>query len=309
MENIQTAPERSQFSLWMQAVRPFSFTASLIPILIGMALAIINPIAVINWALFPIVLIGGILLQAGTNLVSEYYDLQKGVDRTDTLGSSRVLVDGLMEPKKVLRAGIFCFVATFLMGMILVQQRGLPIFILGIVGILGGMFYTGKPIGYKYLALGDILVFFLMGPLMVIGSYFSLTGLFSWDIFQISIPIGLLVTAIMHANNIRDIKDDTKANAKTMASVLGIKTAKIYYFALELAAYLTILSLYLIGTLEVWALIVFISIIPAIANMKEIAKAEVENPEKVMMIDVKTAQHHLLFGVLLIIGLILSKYF
>lgn len=309
MENIQTAPERTQLSLWMQAVRPFSFTASLIPILIGMTLAIINPVSVINWALFPIVLIGGILLQAGTNLVSEYYDLQKGVDRKDTLGSSRVLVDGLMEPKKVLRAGILCFVATFLMGMILVQQRGLPIFILGIVGILGGMFYTGKPIGYKYLALGDILVFFLMGPLMVIGSYFSLTGLFSWDIFQISIPIGLLVTAIMHANNIRDIKDDTKANAKTMASVLGIKTAKIYYFALELAAYLTILSLYLIGTLEVWTLIVFISIIPAIANMKEIAKAEVENPEKVMMIDVKTAQHHLLFGLLLIIGLILSKYF
>lgn len=309
MENIQSASERTQFSLWMQAVRPFSFTASLIPILIGMALAIINPIAVINWALFPIVLIGGILLQAGTNLVSEYYDLEKGVDREDTLGSSRILVEKLMEPKKVLRAGILCFVATFLMGMILVQQRGLPIFILGIVGILGGMFYTGKPIGYKYLALGDILVFFLMGPLMVIGSYFSLTGLFSWDIFQISIPIGLLVTAIMHANNIRDIKDDTKANAKTMASVLGIKTAKIYYFALELAAYLTILSLYLIGTLEVWALIVFISIIPAMANMKEIAKAEVENPEKVMMIDVKTAQHHLLFGVLLIVGLILSKYF
>lgn len=309
MENIQTAPERTQFSLWMQAVRPFSFTASLIPILIGMALAITNPVSVINWALFPIVLIGGILLQAGTNLVSEYYDLQKGVDRTDTLGSSRVLVDGLMEPQKVLRAGMLCFVVTFLMGMVLVMERGLPIFILGIVGILGGMFYTGKPIGYKYLALGDILVFFLMGPLMVIGSYFSLTGLFSWDIFQISIPIGLLVTAIMHANNIRDIKDDTKANAKTMASVLGIKTAKIYYFALELAAYLTILSLYLIGTLEVWTLIVFISIIPAIANMKEIAKAEVENPEKVMMIDVKTAQHHLLFGVLLIVGLILSKYF
>jgi len=309
MENIQTAPERSQLSLWVQAVRPFSFTASLIPILLGMALAILEPNARILWGLFPIVVIGGILLQAGTNLVSEYYDLHKGVDRIETLGSSRVLVEKLIDPRSVLKAGLYCFATAFLLGLILVEFRGVPIFILGIIGILGGMFYTGKPVGYKYLALGDIFVFFLMGPLMVIGSYFSLTGLFSWKIFQISIPIGLLVTAIMHANNIRDIKHDSLANVRTIASVVGIKTAKIYYYALKLCAFASILVLYVIGTLEVWSLIVFISIIPAIANMKEISKAEVANPEKVMIIDVKTAQHHMLFGLLLIVGLILSKFF
>ena len=79
------------------------------------------------------------------------------------------------------------------------------------------LFYTGKPIGYKYIALGDFLVFTLMGPLMVIGSYYVLTGDYNTNVLYVSLPVGFLVAAILHANNLRGIVHDTQANVKTLA--------------------------------------------------------------------------------------------
>ena len=93
------------------------------------------------------------------------------MDRPHTYGSSRVLVEGLLTPKEVLTGGIVLFAAGFALGLTMVFFRGAPVFWLGVVGLLGGYFYTGNPVGYKYIALGDFLVFTLMGPLMVIGSY------------------------------------------------------------------------------------------------------------------------------------------
>src|SRR6056300_1379259 len=199
--------KRSKSSLVMQAARPFSFSASVIPVLVGAVFALVN-YDLVMWELLPVVLFASILLHAGTNLVSEYYDLKNGIDRENTFGSSKVLVDNLLEPKEVLKYGYISFFLGFLLGMILVYYHGLPILALGLIGIAGGIFYTGKPIGYKYLAFGDVLVFLLMGPLMVIGTYFSLAGHFDWNVAILSLPVGFLVTAILNANNTRDIMHD-----------------------------------------------------------------------------------------------------
>ncbi len=299
--------ERSKFSLIMQAVRPFSFSASVVPVLVGAVFALVN-YDVVLWELLPVILIASVLLHAGTNFVSEYYDLKNGIDREDTFGSSKVLVDKLLKPKEVLKYGYISFFLGFLLGMILVYYHGLPILALGLLGIAGGVFYTGKPIGYKYLALGDVLVFLLMGPLMVIGTYFSLTGHFEWSVALLSLPIGFLVTAILNANNIRDIMHDGEAKIKTIATLIGIKSSKKEYYFLIIGAYLSVIIMAATGVVSYWALLILISFPVALKNMKEISTAKVSSPENVAMLDIKTAQLHTQFGILLTIGILISYF-
>ena len=111
-------------------------------------------------------------------------------------------------------------------GLVFIAVRGWPILAIGVVGLLGGYFYTAKPVGLKYLALGDLSVFVLMGPLMVVGAYLVMTGEYHHRVLLVSLPIGCLVTAILHANNTRDILHDRQAKVRTMANLLGHRGAR-----------------------------------------------------------------------------------
>lgn len=159
---------RYSLKTWLLAARPFSFTASATPVLLGSALAFYQT-GGFSWPLFFAALISGMMIHAGTNMVSDYFDYKKGVDRVDTFGGSRVIVDGKLRDRDALIGGLVAFGIAILIGVYLLTQRGWPIVMFGMVGILGGYFYTGGPLGYKYRALGEFLVFTLMGPLMVWG--------------------------------------------------------------------------------------------------------------------------------------------
>jgi 1,4-dihydroxy-2-naphthoate octaprenyltransferase len=299
---------RSKLSIWAQAVRAFSFTASLVPVLVGGMLAL-NYDGEVAWGLFPLVIICSVMYQAATNLISEYFDYKKGVDQDYTFGSSRVIVDGLLSPRQVLTGGWIIFLVSVALGLILVAFRGLPILILGIIGLAGGYFYSGRPVGFKYFALGDILVFILMGPLMVIGSYFTLTGDYNSTVLLVSLPVGCLVSAILHANNTRDIVHDAAAGARTFANLLGHSGAKIEYLILVLGAYLIVLLLVLSKTIPIWSLFVFLSIPIALKNIKTILSSQPGQPQAIAMIDLQTAQLHFLFGILLSLSLVISAIF
>jgi 1,4-dihydroxy-2-naphthoate octaprenyltransferase len=225
------------------------------------------------------------------------------VDRDYTFGSSRVIVDGLLAASDVLRGGLTAFALGIGLGLVLVAVRGVPMLALGAAGLVGGFFYCGAPIGYKYRALGDPLVFLLMGPLMVIGSYYALTGTYSSSVLWASLPIGFLVTAILHANNLRDIAHDRDAGVMTVAGVIGHGAAKLQYYGLLAAAYLSVGVMVARGTLPAWALIVLLSLPPAIRNLRAIAASRADAPQEVALIDVRTAQHHLLFGLLLTLSI------
>lgn len=294
-------------AVWLQAVRAFSFTASTVPVLLGSVLAYSYQPTINLW-LFPLILVCAILLHAATNLISDYYDFKNGLDSEDTYGSSGVLTKGWLQPKSLLRAGILLFATGFLLGLTLVYLRGWPMLILGLIGIFGGYTYCGG-IGYKYLGLGDLLVFFLMGPMMVLGTFFAFTGQYNWEVFLISLPIGFLVTAILVANNIRDIRDDLAANVKTVSNMIGMKGAKIEYYALEGLAYLSVIAMVIGGVVSPWALVILLSLPPAVKNIKMISTARRDKPNEIAMIDVQTAQHHFLFGLLLSVGLVLATIF
>ncbi|OGC76889.1 MAG: 1,4-dihydroxy-2-naphthoate octaprenyltransferase [candidate division Zixibacteria bacterium RBG_16_50_21] len=289
----------------MQAVRAFSFTASMTPVLLGGMLALTFD-GEVAWRLYPIVIICSLLYHAATNLISDYFDFKRQVDRDYTFGSSRVLVEGLLTPKQILAASWLLFGIATALGFILIAERGFPMLVLGVVGLLGGYLYTGNPVGYKYVALGDFLVFTLMGPLMVIGSYFALTGSYSSTVLFASLPIGFLVAAILHANNTRDIIHDAEAKVKTLANILGHRAAKVEYYVLVFGAYLSIIIMVFTKTISPWSLLVLLSLPPALKNIKAIAASQPGKPENIAILDVQTAQLHLLFGLLFSISLILQ---
>ncbi|HET6489683.1 MAG TPA: 1,4-dihydroxy-2-naphthoate octaprenyltransferase [Syntrophales bacterium] len=300
---------RNLLSVWFQAARPFSLTASVLPVVIGAVLAatVDGPV---DWPLFPLIVACSLLFHIGTNMVSDYFDYSRGVDRDETFGSSRVLIEGLLTPKQLLAAGVILFAVGFSLGLLLVAVRGWPIFILGVIGLLGGWFYTGGPVAYKYVALGDILVFVLMGPLMVIGSFLALTGGFSMTVLYASLPVGCLVAAILHANNLRDITHDARANIKTMAMVLGLPAAKAIYLGLVVGAYLVVLVMVLGKLVTPLALAVLITLPLAVRNVKAVLASVPGRPETIAMGDVMTAQLHLafctLFGIAIFIGTFLK---
>jgi 1,4-dihydroxy-2-naphthoate octaprenyltransferase len=178
---------------------------------------------------------------------------------------------------------------------------------LGIVGIVGGFFYTGRPIGYKYVALGDIFIFLLYGPAIVTGTFYALTGMFFTEVLLISIPLGLLVTGILQANNLRDIINDRKANIKTLATVFGEGFAKGEYVFLIMGAYLTVILLVVFNVLSFWSLLVFLSLPVALKNLNMIKGVKIEDTGKIAMLDAMTAQLTLMFGVLLSISIVITK--
>ena len=299
--------ERSKFSIWIQAVRAFSFTASSVPVLLGAALALNYP-GKVMWVLLPVVFFAGLLIHAATNLVSDYYDYKKGVDKDYTFGSSGVIVQGLLPAKQILIGGLVLFAITATLGILLVVVRGLPMLIIGLIGLIGGYLYTGHPWGYKYYGLGDFLVFILMGPLMVIGSYYALTGHYHYYVLLISLPVGFLVAAILQANNTRDIKHDKEAGVKTLENILGHKAAKVAYCFSVLAAYLSVALMVIFKILPVWSLAVVLTLPPALKIIKKLAKSRPDKPEEIATIDVETAQLHFGFGLLLIISVVVFHF-
>lgn len=296
----------SKGAIYFQAVRAFSFPASMVPCLLGAMLAMLSG-ASVTWWLMPFIALSLILLHAASNVTTDYDDYNHGVDREETLGGSRVLVQKLLQPKQMLTFGLILFAFAVVVGIPIIMERGITILILGLAGILGGYFYTAKPFSFKYHALGDILIFLMYGPAIVAGTYYALTGTFSWMTVYVAIPPGLLITGILHANNLRDIIHDRKANIKTLATVFGEGFAKGEYIFLIAGAYLTVVLLVVFNILPIWSLLVFLSAPIAMKNLNQIKGVKIEDTGKIAMLDAMTAQLTLMFGVLLSISIIITK--
>jgi 1,4-dihydroxy-2-naphthoate octaprenyltransferase len=292
-----------QIVLWCRAVRPFSFTASSIPVLVGAVWAF-HEKSPANWLLLPLIWLAALSIHAATNLVSEYFDYIKG---DISYGSSRVIVEGLLSPRQFLVGGLVMFAVTAAFGLLFAALRGWPILAIGFVGMIGGYFYTATPVGYKYLGLGDVMVFILMGPLMVIGSYFVLTGTYNHNVLLVSLPIGCLVAAILSGNNLRDILHDKQAGIATLAGRIGHRWAKWEYSALDASSYLITIILVLLHILPPWSLLTLLSAPLAYNCIRQALTSRPDQPEKLALIDIKTAQLHLVFGVLLIAGILVPS--
>ncbi len=287
-----------------EIVRPFAYTASVIPVLAGGALAAVD--GRFSWLPFLAALAGGVLLHSGTNIVNEIYDVRKGVDTITSPRASHAIVKGRLTERGAFVLAIGAFILAVVVGLYLVALRGPTIVALGLIGVVGGAGYTAPPFQYKYHALGVPIVFVLMGPLMVAGTYFAITGSWAAQAFVLSVPVGLLVAAILHGNEWRDISEDTRAGIVTLSSRLGREWAHYSYVALVLGAYIT-LGLAVAFRLLPPATLLAILSLPFLAQVVRSAELGATGQARaIAMIDLQTARLHLAFGALLVAGVLLS---
>jgi len=297
--------------LWWRAVRPFSFTVSVVPPVLGGIIAgLENPGLDFNWFHFLLTLIGCVLAHAGANLLSDYFDYKKRVDREGTFGSSGVLVEKLMQPGEILFGAWVALGIAALIGVYLILSipNGLFLFWLILIGGALAVFYTAGPISFKYHALGDFAVFISFGSAMVLGAYFVQAHHFSWAPVLYAIPIALLVDAVLHGNNLRDIENDKAVDIKTVPIIVGEKSAKTIYYGLIFGAYLTTLILVAVAEMPVVTLLTFLSLPLALKLVKMVRDKEKLPVQQFAMIDAATAQFHTAFSLLLLVAL-LVQYF
>lgn len=306
------------FALWMMAARAYSFPASIIPVLFGSMLAVLlNPGLKFNFLNFLLCLIGCILVQIGTNLINDIYDYDKGIDKEDKElgiphGGSMVISMGLVSINQMKKGAVISLFVALLIGVYLYLQAGSWILYLAIFGLLSAIFYTAKPLALKYKALGDLQVIISFGLGMTLGAYIVQTGQFSYLPLLFAIPIGLLIDAILHSNNIRDIYFDGKFGVKTLPILVGEKVSiKLYYFMI-LGAYLCLIIFVLMNLLPYFALLALITLPLALRSVKMAndfpaeGLARFEYGTKHIMM---TAQLNMMFGLTLVLGLLISYLF
>jgi 1,4-dihydroxy-2-naphthoate octaprenyltransferase len=289
---------------WMEIIRPFSLTASVVPVSAAGALA--AAAHRFSWPLFLMALAAGVLLQVGTNVTNEIYDVRRGLDEITTPNASQALVTGRVHERAAFLLSGLAFAAVAVIGAALIVIRGWPVAVIGIVGLIGGWGYTAPPLQYKYRAAGLPLVFLLMGPLMVLGGYFAVTGRLSVAAAVASLPIGMLVAAILQGNEWRDIADDARAGISTISIKAGRRVAHSLYVALLVGAFLTLAVAVAVGLLPRLSLLALLSLPLLVRALRASELGASGQQRSIAMIDLQTAQLHASFGLLMVAGIAIS---
>src|SRR3954463_7506655 len=233
------------------AARPRTLPAGVAPVLVGTALAITE--GTFHWLRFVAALLGAVFIQVGANLSNDYSDARRGADTEDRLGPVRVTAGGLVPPRQVLVATYVSFGLAVLCGVYLIAVAGWVILLIGAASILAGVLYTGGPRPYGYEGLGEVFVFLFFGLVAVTGSYYVQIQELPWVAFALAVPVGLIASAILVVNNVRDLETDRRAGKRTLAVRLGRERTRRLYAAMLAAAYLALGGIAL--GLTVWVLL------------------------------------------------------
>jgi 1,4-dihydroxy-2-naphthoate octaprenyltransferase len=281
---------------WWIALRPFSYPASIVPVLVGTAVAADEDFRPL---LFLLALAGSVLIQAGTNLATDFFDFADGVQPTATLGG--VIQRGLITSGAVHRAAIGCFAAGAVCGLAIVAFTGWPVLAAGFASVLAGYFYTARPIAYGRRGLGEVMVFFFMGVLMVMASAYVQVEHLSWEQFWASLPVALLVADILHANNLRDIENDRARGKVTIAGLIGRPAADAVYLAITYGSFVVVVACVATGALP-WETLACLLALPwAVSASRALAERDAVALNKLVR---GTAGLHMRFGLLLAAGFV-----
>jgi 1,4-dihydroxy-2-naphthoate polyprenyltransferase len=283
---------------WMLAVRVPTLSAAVVPVLVGTALAI--PRASV--LTFAVVLCAALAIQIGTNLTNDLFDFQKGADTGERLGPVRVVQAGLLSQKQVGRAGAISFAVAALLGLYLVKLGGWPILLVGLASIASGIAYTAGPWPLGYHGLGDVFVFVFFGVLAVAGTFYLQAGWLGGAALTASLPVAMLVTAILVVNNVRDVATDLQAGKRTLAVRLGPQAARVEYALLVFGAYATVAAMVLAGIASSWAILPWLTLPLGAGLVRAVWRGEGAALNPILR---RTAALHLVFGVLLAAGFLL----
>ncbi len=298
----------SKVKTYILETRPWSFSMTIISVTLGAVPAVYSNR--FDWLLYVLVLIGMLGAHGASNVINDYFDVKNKVDLPESPTAryrEHYLLKGVLTPGKVLTLSIVLYAVAGAIAVYLIILRGLPILYITAAGAFLSFFYTGGPVKYKYRALGEIAVFFAWGPLMLLGTYYAVTG--SWEGFLlplwISVPQGLWVTLVILANNMKDTDFDGSVGIKTAGTLLSRKRAGILFASITFFIYGIIVLEAGLGIIPFYSLVTF-AVLPMSLRLISVLKNSEEIPADA---DPRTAQLGTIFGVLFIISLVIPLVF
>jgi 1,4-dihydroxy-2-naphthoate polyprenyltransferase len=288
--------------IWLMAARPRTLPAAVAPVLVGTSLAITDD--VFHPLAFVAALLGAIFIQVGTNLSNDYSDARRGADAEDRLGPVRVTAGGLVPPRQVLVATYITFGLAVACGAYLIAVAGPLLLAIGAASILAGVLYTGGPRPYGYEGLGEVFVFLFFGIVAVAGSYYVQEKTLPWEAFACALPVGLLASAILVVNNVRDLESDRRAGKRTLAVRLGRERTRALYSAMLVGAYVTAPLPWAFGSMDAWLLVCWATI-PLALRVNAVVRTHTDGPSLNAAL-ARTGATQLLFCVLYAAGILAS---
>lgn len=300
---------------WLVITRAPFLTAIIVPVLLGASWAVYRGLVQpFPWDLFLIALLAGIFLHISANTFNDYFDWKSGTDQANNeyflpySGGSRSIELGLISEKALFRVALASLSIASLLGLILALRSGPSVLLFGIVGALSSYFYTAPPLRLAARkGFGELLIGLNFGPLVTAGTVFALTGSVTLPDFLIGIPVGLLTTAILWINQFPDEASDRQSGKINLVVLLGKKQARWGYLALLAAAFGLLLYWFAVGLLPLGALLILASL-PLAIYAGRIAIAEYDQ-RTLVRANVATIQLQLAFGLLMVVGLLVSSYF
>ncbi len=265
----------SAVRIWVMAARVRTLPAAIAPVLVGTSLALGS--GSFRALAFVAALLGAVFIQVGTNLSNDYSDARRGADTEDRLGPVRVTAGGLVPPRQVLIATYATFGLSILCGAYLISVAGWGLLAVGAASILAGVLYTGGPRPYGYEGLGELFVFLFFGIVAVAGSYYVQVQHLPWQAFTCAVPVGLLASAILVVNNVRDIDTDRRAGKRTLAVRLGRARTRTLYTAMLTIAFLTAPLPWLLGSMTAWLLLPWVAL-PLAVSLTRTVRTRIDGP-------------------------------
>lgn len=284
-------------SQWLRSIRAFSLTATAIPVLLATVIALAYPAAAANtvvWWTIPLFALSALLLHMGTNVLNDYYDYVHGVDGEDDPDPTHPITHGVASPRFMQISGHLYFLLGIVAGVSIAAVRG-PVFLgLGLGGALLAYAYTSRFVSLKYLALGDITVFLLMGPGLVVMGTWAMASIVSIVPALLSLPVAFMVTAILHANNLRNIDTDRDAGIRTLAIAIGERASRVLMAALVVATWVSIAVVALTRVAPILSLATLLTAPLGLAMITRVRRAA--TPSDLMTLPIDAARMHLLSG-------------
>ncbi|HOX16967.1 MAG TPA: prenyltransferase [Spirochaetales bacterium] len=303
MTLFERSPSALIRDLW-KASRPLSLSLALYATSVPAALAVrdglIGPGAgPRGWLLLALVTMAGLAIQGATNFINDFFECGQKAAPPSTrmirfLGKEREAFSVL-----VFLAGLACFGLAGLIGLYLVATGSRHLLWVGALGLAGGYGYTGEPVVYKRFALGAILSFVLMGPLMNLGAWLGYGGALSWRPILLSLPVSLLVPAMMFSNEIRDVERDAALGIRTLTVRIGRRAGLGIYDLLLVSTFVLALVLPLAGLVPQAALAALVAMPLALRARIRVAAARHDAIPATNIL-------HLVFGALWIAGIALG---
>jgi len=287
---------------WISGARPRTLGAAVAAVVVGTAVGATEG-SIIWWrALLALIVAVGI--QVGTNYANDYSDGKRGADARRS-GPVRLVASGLASPMAVKRAAIISFAIAAAVGAVLAVIVNPLLFLFGGACILAGWLYTGGPRPYGYIGLGELFVFLFFGVAAVCGTAYVVTSRLDLVALLASLPVGLLATALLVVNNLRDIDTDASSGKRTVAVMIGERATRSLYVGCVIGAFLLVIPLW---PYRHWALLSLIALVVAFVPLKKVItvtdKGEGRSRELVKALGA-TGALQMTFALLLAVGLVI----